>query len=62
MTTNVSCLVKVNLLICEGSKTNQIADLFQISVDVLLSNEKSEKKQADYMFFETKHVGNLLEE
>ena len=105
MTTNVSCLVKVNLLICEGSKTNQIAedekmtleeqikhyrkraglsqekmaekigvsrqaitkwengtgtpdilnlmaiaDLFQISVDELLSNEKSEKKQADYIY------------
>ena len=23
MTANVSCLVKVNLLICEGSKTNR---------------------------------------
>ena len=27
-----------------------IADLFQISVDELLSNEKSEKKQADYIY------------
>ena len=97
MTANVSCLVKVNLLICEGSKKPEnggrkmtleeqikhyrkqaglsqekmaekigvsrqaitkwengtgtpdianlmaIADLFQISVDELLSNEKSEK-------------------
>ena len=27
-----------------------IADLFQISVDELLSNEKSEKKQSDYVY------------
>lgn len=27
-----------------------IADLFQISVDELLSNEKSEKKQSDYIY------------
>ena len=104
MTANVSCLVKVNLLICEGSKTNRkrrrkndfrrqikyyrkqaglsqekmaekigvsrqaitkwengtgtpdianlmaIANLFQISVDELLSNEKSEKKQSNYIY------------
>ena len=103
MTANVSCLVKVNLLICEGSKKPEnggrkmtleeqikhyrkqaglsqekmaekigvsrqaitkwengtgtpdianlmaIADLFQISVDELLSNEKSEKKQSNYI-------------
>ena len=27
-----------------------IADLFQISVDELLSNEKSEKKQSNYIY------------
>ena len=31
-------------------KSDAIADLFQISVDELLSNEKSEKKQSDYVY------------
>ena len=34
----------------ENGNLMAIADLFQISVDELLSNEKSEKKQSDYIY------------